>query len=454
MNITRAIIYPSRGRSRIPKFNMNISIIGSGYVGLVSGACFAELGNEVICADNNTKKIALLKKGVIPIYEPGLKELIAINTKKKRLKFTSSIKEAVINSGIIFIAVGTPSLENGEADLTGIENVARNIAKNMTGYRLIVEKSTVPVETGVWVKRTIQTYIKGKVKFDVASNPEFLREGQAINDFMHPDRVVIGVESKKARELLVNLYQPLNAPLVVTDIKSAELIKHASNSFLATKISFINAVACICDKVGADVEEVAFGMGLDKRIGQAFLNAGIGYGGSCFPKDLDAFIKICEKLGFSFKLLRAAKEINEQQKVFFLNKIKDNLWIIKDKTIGILGLSFKPNTDDIRNAPSVDIIRALQEEGAKIRAYDPSAMNKAKEALDEVTFCKDPYDACRDSDCLLIITEWDEFKELDFLKIKKLLKRPLLIDGRNIYEPKRLEKLGFTYIGIGRRKHG
>ena len=433
---------------------MNISIIGSGYVGLVTGACFAELGNKVICADNDSKKIAGLKKGIIPIYEPGLEELIKNNLKKKRLIFTSSIKDAVSGSEVIFIAVGTPPLDNGEADLVGIENVARHIAINMTDYRLIVEKSTVPVETGEWVKHTISTYIKHKVKFDVASNPEFLREGSAINDFMHPDRIVIGVESKKAKELIVSLYKPLNAPLVITDIKSAELIKHASNSFLAIKISFINAVSHICDKVGADVGEVAFGMGLDKRIGQAFLNAGLGYGGSCFPKDLDAFIKISEKLGYSFELLKAAKEINRQQQASFLNKIKDALWIIKDKTIGILGLSFKPDTDDIRNAPSIDIIKALQEEGANIRAYDPSAMPKAKEVLDKVIFCKDPYDVCRGSECLLIITEWDEFKELDFLKVKKLLKRPLIIDGRNIYEPGNLEKLGFTYISVGRRKHG
>ncbi|MBM3246048.1 MAG: UDP-glucose/GDP-mannose dehydrogenase family protein [Candidatus Omnitrophica bacterium] len=433
---------------------MNISIVGSGYVGLVTGACFAELGNKVICVDNDVNKVALLKKGAIPIYEPGLKELVAINLKKKRLKFISSIKEAARSSEIIFIAVGTPSLANGETDLTGIENVARNIALNMTKYRLIVEKSTVPVETGAWVKRTIQTYIRGKVKFDVASNPEFLREGQAINDFMHPDRVVIGVESKKAGELLVNLYKPLNAPLVVTDIKSAELIKHACNSFLATKISFINAVARLCDKVGADIEEVAFGMGLDKRIGQGFLNAGIGYGGSCFPKDLDAFIEISQKLGYSFQLLKAVKEINQQQKALFLNKIKDALWIIKDKTIGVLGLSFKPNTDDIRNAPSIDIIRALQEEGARVKVYDPSAIEKAREALDRVKFCKDAYEVCRGSECLLVITEWDEFKELDFLKVKKLLRRPLIIDGRNIYEPKILEKMGFTYISMGRKKYG
>ena len=430
---------------------MNISIIGSGYVGLVTGACFAELGNKVICADNDNKKIISLKEGIIPIYEPGLEELVVTNVKKKRLKFTASIKEAVKESEVIFISVGTPSKDNGEADLTGIENVARNIAINMTGYRLIVEKSTVPVETGQWVKHTIQTYVRGKVKFDVASNPEFLREGQAINDFMHPDRIVIGVESKKARDILISLYKPLNAPLVITDIKSAELIKHASNSFLACKISFINAISRICDKVGADVVEVASGMGLDKRISRDFLDAGLGYGGSCFPKDLDAFITISEKLGYNFQLLEAVREINQHQKVFFLDKIKDILWVIKDKTIGILGLSFKPNTDDIRNAPSIDIIKTLQAEGVKIRVYDPQAMKKAKGILNNVKFCKDPYDASQHCDCLLVITEWDEFKELDFTKIKKLLKRPIIIDGRNIYEPRRMEKLGFTYVGIGRR---
>lgn len=430
---------------------MKISIIGTGYVGLVTGACFAELGNTVICADNNSKKISALKKGVIPIYEPGLEEMVTLNVKKKRLIFTTSIKDAVKNSEVIFIAVGTPSLDNGEADLTGVENVARNIALNLPGYRLIVEKSTVPVETGKWVKHTISTYVKQGIKFDIASNPEFLREGQAINDFMHPDRIVIGVESKKAKDILVSLYKPLNAPLVITDIKSAELIKHASNSFLATKISFINAISRICEKVGADVVEVAEGMGMDKRIGSGFLNAGIGYGGSCFPKDVDAFINIAGKLGCDFDLLKAVKEVNEQQKVLFLSKIKDLLWIIKDKTIGVLGLSFKPNTDDIRNAPSLDIIRVLESEGARIRIYDPSAMERARELLSAVKFCKDPYEACRGSDCLLIVTEWDEFKELDFARIKKMLKRPFIIDGRNIYEPDKMKGLGFTYAGIGRR---
>lgn len=433
---------------------MNVSIIGSGYVGLVTGACLAELGNKVICVDNDKKKIADLKKSIIPIYEPGLEELISINTKKGRLKFTSSIKEGVDSSEIIFIAVSTPPLDNGEADLTSIENVARNIAINMRGYRLVVEKSTVPVETGNWVKHTIETYIRSKVKFDVASNPEFLREGQAIRDFMHPDRIVIGVESKKASEILKNLYQPLGAPLVITDIKSAELIKHASNSFLASKISFINAISRICDKVGADVTEVAKGMGLDKRIGPSFLSSGIGYGGSCFPKDLDAFITISEKLGYNFGMLKAAKEVNQQQAIFFLNKIKDSLWIVKDKTIGVLGLSFKPDTDDIRNAPSIEIIRALGQDGAKLKVYDPQAMRKAKQILSNVKFCKDPYDVCAGCDCLIILTEWDEFKSLDFLKIKKLLKRPLIIDGRNIYDPQFLQRMGFTYVSIGRKASG
>lgn len=428
---------------------MNISIIGSGYVGLVSGACFAELGNNVICADNDVKKIADLKKGVVPIYEPGLEELICSNLKQKRLKFTSSIKDAVKASEVIFIAVGTPSLENGEADLTGIENVARTIAQNMNGYRLIVEKSTVPVETCSWVKKTIAAYIKNKYKFDVVSNPEFLREGSAINDFTHPDRIVVGLESAKARQIMTSLYQPLNRPILVTNIKSAELIKHASNAFLATKISFINALSQICDRVGADVKEVAQGMGLDNRIGRHFLHAGIGYGGSCFPKDLDAFITIAEKIGYNFEILKAVRNTNEEQKKFVFRKIKDALWIIKDKTIAVLGLAFKANTDDLRNSPSIDLINALVQEGAKIKAYDPKAMEKAKRFMKEIFFCKDPYQAVRGADCLIVATEWNEFKELDFVKIKKALKHPLIVDARNIYDPGQLRKLGFTYVGVG-----
>jgi len=429
---------------------MNISIIGAGYVGLVTGACFAELGNKVICADNDVKKISGLKKGLIPIYEPGLEELILNNLKNKRLKFTSSIGEAVKASEVIFIAVGTPALENGEADLTGIENVARSIAQNMDGYRLVVEKSTVPVETCAWVKKTIATYIRKSYKFDVVSNPEFLREGCAINDFTRPDRIVVGVESAKARRIMTNLYQPLNRPVLITNIKSAELIKHASNAFLATKISFINALARICDRVGADVKEVAQGMGLDNRIGRYFLDAGLGYGGSCFPKDLEAFITIAGKLGYDFKILKAVRDTNEDQRKFVLQKIKDALWIIKDKTIAVLGLAFKPNTDDLRNSPSIDLINALIEEGAKIRVYDPKAMGKAKKILKDVIFCNDSYQAAKGADCLIVATEWNEFKELDFIKLKKMLKRPLIIDGRNIYDLKLLKELGFTYIGVGR----
>jgi UDPglucose 6-dehydrogenase len=424
--------------------------VGTGYVGLTTGACFAELGNKVICVDNNKAKIENLKKGIIPFYEPRLEELVKKNTKRKRLFFSSSIKQGVEKSLVIFIAVGTPSRDNGEADLTAIENVARNIALNMKEYRLIVEKSTVPVETGLWVERTIAANIKARAKFDVASNPEFLREGSAIADFMHPDRIVVGVESKKARDILLDLYRPLNAPILLTDIKSAELIKHASNSFLATKISFINAVSQVCERTGADVAKVAEGMGLDKRIGRQFLNAGAGYGGSCFPKDVDAFINISDKLGYDFDLLKSVKKINQQQKELILKKIHDALWIIKNKTIGILGLSFKPNTDDMRCAPSLDIIAALKKEGAKIKAYDPCALKKAAALLSGVKFAKDIYDLVKGCDCVVVITEWNEFKEADFLRIKKLLKRPLIIDGRNIYEPEKLKKLGFEYISIGR----
>lgn len=429
---------------------MNISIIGSGYVGLVTGACFAELGNKVICADNDTQKISQLKKGLVPIYEPGLEELIKLNLMNKRLKFTSSLKEAVRLSEVIFIAVGTPTLENGEADLTGVENVARSIAQNMDGYRLIVEKSTVPVETCAWIKKTIATYLKKKHRFDLVSNPEFLREGSAINDFNHPDRIILGVESAKAKQIMTSLYQPLNRPILVTDIKSAELIKHASNAFLATKISFINAIARICDKVGADVKEVACGMGLDNRISRYFLHAGIGYGGSCFPKDLEAFINIAEKLGYDFQILKAVRNTNQEQKIFVLQKIKDALGIIQDKTVAVLGLSFKPNTDDLRNSPSIDLIKALIQEGAKIKVYDPQAMEKAAKILKNVVFCKDAYQAALGADCLIVATEWNEFKELDFIKLKKKLKRALIVDGRNIYEPRLLRDLGFTYIGVGR----
>lgn len=429
---------------------MNICIVGAGHVGLVSGACFAELGNQVICLDNNGPKIAALKKSIIPFYEPGLEEMVVKNAKEKRLTFTTNLKGAVKKSDIIFIAVGTPPKENGEADLTDIERVAQNIARFIPSYRLIVEKSTVPVETGRWVEHTVRVNIRGKKKFDVASNPEFLREGSAIEDFMHPDRIVLGVESKRAEDILVELYKPLQAPIIVTDIKSAELIKHASNSFLASKISFINAIANICEKVGADVAKVAEGLGKDRRIGDKFLNAGCGYGGFCFPKDIEAFIRIAEKKGYDFRLLKAVKEINEEQKALMLKKVEGALWNLKGKTIGILGLSFKPGTDDLRFAPSIDIIKKLKLDGAKICAFDPQAMKAGRKVFKNIKFCKDVYETAKGADCLLVLTEWNEFKEIDFKRIKKLLKQPVIVDGRNIYDPAKMKKLGFRYFGIGR----
>ncbi len=430
---------------------MKIAIVGAGYVGLVTGACFAELGHHVVCVDNDAAKIKSLKALKIPIYEPGLDDVVKKHCRKGRMSFTSDIAAAVKQSTVIFIAVGTPPKENGEADLTGIENVARTIARAMTSYRLIVDKSTVPVETGNWVRRTIEAACKKNIPFDVASNPEFLREGTAIKDFMHPDRIVIGVESRRAEEILRELYRDIQAPLIVTDIKSAELIKHASNSFLAMKISFINAVARVCECSGADVERVAEGVGMDKRIGRSFFDAGIGFGGFCLPKDLDAFIMISGKMGYHFDLLKEVKKINKDQKKLFVKKLEENIWNIKDKTIAVLGLAFKPNTDDMRFAPSIDIITELQTHGARIRAYDPEAMERAKKLLEDVRFCKDPYEAVRGSDCLVLLTEWPEFKELDFKKIKKLLKQPLVVDGRNMFDPLEMKTLGFQYICIGRK---
>lgn len=430
---------------------MNVAIVGTGYVGLVSGACFADLGHRVICVDNDLKKVCALKKLKIPIYEPGLEELVRRNVKAGRLEFTADIAKAVKKSLAIFIAVGTPPKDNGEADLAGIESVARSIARSMDSYRLIVEKSTVPVETGIWVKKTVELNRKKKVDFDVASNPEFLREGQAIGDFLKPDRIVVGVESKKAEKILRELYSSIKAPLVVTDIKSAELIKHASNSFLAAKISFINAVSRVCELTGADIERVAEGIGMDKRIGHNFLQAGIGYGGFCLPKDIEAFIRISEKLGYDFRLLKEVKRVNDEQRQDFVKKIETSLWNIKGKSIAVLGLSFKPDTDDMRFAPSIDIIEALQRLGAKILVYDPQAMEKAKTLFKGVIFCKDAYAALRGADCALLVTEWNEFKDLDFRKVKKLMKHPLLVDGRNMYEPHKMKALGFEYVSMGRR---
>jgi len=428
-----------------------IAVIGAGHVGLVTAACFAKLGNKVICVDNNRKKIIALKKGIVPFFEPGLEELLKKMVKRKKLSFSFSIAESAENSEIIFIAVGTPSKTTGEADLSAVEAVISEVAKAMKGYKLLVEKSTVPVMTGEWLKRTVNLIKKKNVDFDVAANPEFLREGSAILDFLQPERIIVGTESKKAKKLLAELYRPVKAPIIFTDIKSAELIKHASNSFLAAKISYINAVSQICEKVGANVNQVAQGMGYDSRIGRKFLSAGVGYGGSCFPKDVAAFVHLAEENGYNFNLLKAVQKINEEQIDFVFKKIKKMLWTLRNKRIGILGLSFKPDTDDIREAPSLKIVEKLLSEGAILQVYDPKAMKETKKIFPEPTYCKNPYEVCKNAELLLILTEWEEFKNLDLVKVKKMLQKPYLIDGRNIYEPKRMKKLGFIYEGIGRR---
>ncbi|MBI3022080.1 MAG: UDP-glucose/GDP-mannose dehydrogenase family protein [Candidatus Omnitrophica bacterium] len=429
---------------------MDISVIGAGHVGLVTGACFADLGNRVVMVDHDARRIASLKRGVMPFYEPGLNELVARGVREKRLSFTTSMKEGVEKSTVIFIAVGTPQKATGETDLVYVENVARSIARHLLSYRLVVEKSTVPVQTGQWVARTIKASLKKPAPFDVASNPEFLREGTAIQDFMKPDRIVLGVEGKRAKDLLYALYKPLGAPIVVTDITSAELIKHASNSYLSMKISFINAIAQLCERCGADVQQVAEGMGLDPRIGKSFLTAGVGFGGFCLPKDLDAFIKISEQLGYDFELLKAVRAINEQQKRGFAAKIQRALRVVKGKTVGVLGLAFKPNTDDMRYAPAINVIEYLFGEGAAVQAFDPQAMSEAARLFPHLKLCKDPYEAARGAECLVILTEWNEFKELDFHRLKKLMRQPLIVDGRNMYDPDRMRTLGFRYLGVGR----
>jgi UDPglucose 6-dehydrogenase len=430
---------------------MKVTLIGSGYVGLVTGACFAEKGHEVVCVDNDAKKVASLKAGEIPIYEPGLEEMVRRNVSAGRLKFTSETAEGVEHGQIVFIAVPTPPQSDGSVDLSFIESVARSIAGALKKYTIVVDKSTVPVKTGEKVAETIRRYNKNKADFDVVSNPEFLREGSAIEDLMNPDRIVVGVMSERPVPLLKELYKPFQCPnFIVTDINSAELIKHASNSFLALKISYANAVAAICESSGANVDEVVNGMGFDKRIGRQFLNAGIGYGGSCFPKDLAAFIKIAEELGHDFQLLKEVQRINTGSLERFLKKLRSELWVLNDKTVCVLGLSFKPNTDDVRCAPAIDLIRRMQAEGTKVRAYDPQAMEKAAGVLKDVTFCKDPYEAAKDCDALLVLTEWPEFRTLDLEKLRNALANPLILDGRNIWSPEPMKKAGFNYLSVGR----
>lgn len=432
---------------------VKITIIGTGYVGLVTGTCFAEVGHTVTCVDNNQEKVEMLRAGGIPIYEPGLEDMVKKNVAEGRLKFTTSTAEGVENSDVIFIAVPTPPQPDGSVDLSFIERVARDIADAMTSYKIVVDKSTVPVNTGEKVAETIKRYNKAKVDFDVISNPEFLREGFAVEDLMHPDRVVIGSATHRPVAKMKEVYTPFNAPIICTDINSAELIKHAANSFLALKISYINAVAAVCEASGANVEEVANGIGLDERIGRRFLNAGIGFGGSCFPKDLSAFIAIADELGYDFSLLREVQKINANQMERFMKKIVDTVWVLKEKKVGVLGLAFKQNTDDTRMSPAIDLCQRLLKEGASLRVYDPKAMEKAKDFLpegDNIEYVEDMNAIGEGCDAIVVATEWPQFKELDLEKARKDLSHPILFDGRNLFDPAKMEELGFIYKSVGR----
>lgn len=437
---------------------MKMTIIGAGYVGLVSATCFAELGNQVMCLEKVSSKLDMLRRGESTIYEPGLTEMLKRNVDAGRITFTDNIKEGVAFSDVIFLCVGTPQSNDGAADLSQIEEASRHIAMHKDGYKMIIEKSTVPVNTHQWVKKTVQRYSEKKTEFDVASNPEFLREGSAVYDFMNPDRIVVGVESGKAREIFEELYKPLTdngTPLLITTPATAELIKHASNSFLALKISYINMVADLCEKVGSDTDMVADGMGFDKRIGRAFLNVGIGYGGSCFPKDVKAFIRMADDNGVDFAVLREAERVNSRRRHKFLEMIENCLWINKDKDIAVWGLAFKPNTDDIREAPAIDIVEGLVAAEANLRLYDPKAAENFRHMLGEkksIRYFDDKYEALKGADALIIITEWDEFRDADLDKMKTLMKLPIIIDGRNIFRPEVMKRKGFEYTSMGREK--
>ncbi len=444
---------------------MNISVIGAGYVGLTTAACFAQIGHEVFCSERDQTKLTMLQAGVMPIFEPHLEDLVKRACSDGRLRFGTT-EEAVCEGETIFICVGTPPLANGDADLSAMEAVARMIAKRASGYRLIVEKSTVPVQTGAQLRKHLSVHSTNGLKYDVASNPEFLREGTSIVDFLHPDRIVIGVDSSRAEQMLRDIYerviqQTFDCPVhpkcdqqsrptvLVVDTGSAELIKHASNSFLAMKISFINMVANLCELVGANVTKVAQGMGLDPRIGSAFLNPGIGFGGFCLPKDVQAFIRMAERSGCDFSLLNEVEKINQRCIEHFVEKIRRELWVLCGKKIAIFGLAFKPNTDDVRFAPAIAIARTLLAEGVDVRAYDPAAMDNARVVLPDVTYCEDGYQAAEGADAVLLLTEWDEFRQMDWCRLATLVERTLIIDGRNALPVQDVIRNGFQYVGIG-----
>ncbi|ALA60868.1 UDP-glucose dehydrogenase family protein [Nitrospira moscoviensis] len=432
---------------------MHISVIGTGYVGLVTGACFAEFGVNVTCMDNDAKRIARLEKGDVPFYEPGITELVAKGLKENRLSFTTDIAKAVDKALVIFIAVGTPPKEDGSADLSFVEEVGRGIARYMTGYKVIVTKSTVPVGTGEAIRAVIKKTQQEPIRFDIVSNPEFLREGSAIEDFMRPNRVVIGADSDQAVAIMKDLYRPLyliETPFVVTDVPTAELIKYASNAFLATKISFINEIANLCEKVGANVQMVAKGMGLDHRIGSKFLHAGPGFGGSCFPKDLAALIQTGERNGLPMQIASAASRVNQNQLRQMVKKIREATGDVAGKTLAMLGLSFKPNTNDLREAPALALGQELLAAGAAVRVYDPAALEEACRALPKLQACRDAYHAAEGADALIIVTEWNQFRNLDFERLKSVMRRPLLLDLRNVYDPQRVAAAGFRHVSVGR----
>jgi UDPglucose 6-dehydrogenase len=431
---------------------MNICVVGTGYVGLVTGAVFADLGNDVVCVDNVDEKIAMLEAGRIPIYEPGLEEMVGRNVADGRLSFTTDLTSAVKRSVIVFITVGTPPKKDGETDLGAVEEVAREIGQAMERYTVIVNKSTVPVGTGEFVRDVIGRHQRATIPFDVVSNPEFLREGSAIEDTLRPDRIVIGAPTQQVAMTLLELYAPLERPMIITDVPSAEMIKYASNAFLATKISFANAIANICELAGADVSQVVKGMGLDARIGPAFLQAGLGYGGSCFPKDTDSLIHTADALGYDFTLLRAVVDINRERAEHLVAKVEKALAPLDDKVLAVLGLAFKPNTDDMREAKSIEVVGRLTELGVSLRAYDPVAMPNARRMLPaSVTYCDSAYAAAEGADAVVLLTEWNEFKLLNLERLRAVMRRPVVFDGRNLWEPERMRRLGFEYYSIGRR---